>query len=97
MSERQLFTIEIDYNSCLHSNDIYLNNHIISMAPPARTLRSNEKDVGSSATTAQNPLPADTPVWGIALYELLNNVFIRSQKEVNQQISDLINISVKDV
>ena len=66
------------------------------MAPPARTLRSNEKAVGSSETTTQNPLPADTPAWGIALYELLNNVIIRSQKEVNQQISDLINISVKD-
>ena len=67
------------------------------MAPPDCTLCSNDKAVGSSKNTTQNLLPADSPAWGIALYELLNTVIIRSQKEVNQQISDLINISIKYV
>ena len=68
------------------------------MTPPARNLRSTEKsDESSAPTTCQlTELPEDTPAWGIALYELLNNVITTSHKEVNQQISDLINISVKN-
>ena len=66
------------------------------MPLPSRKLRSNEKTDASSAPTTTQPLPADTPAWGVALYELLNNVITTSMKEVNQQISDVINISLKD-
>ena len=66
---------------------------------PHRNLRPKSTSVGASSTSGNqaHPLPADTPEWGVALFELLNNVIITSKEDLHQQITELINVSVQKV
>ena len=61
------------------------------MLPPARNLRSTS----SSADVSSESLHADTPEWGVKLYELINNSIAKSTEDVNRRITDVINISLK--
>lgn len=56
---------------------------------------------GSSTSTTSIPLPkelglpGDTPSWGVAIFQRLNELIKKSNQEVNTQISELINVSIK--
>ena len=66
---------------------------------PQRNLRPKSTSAGASSTPGNqaHPLPADTPEWGVALFELLNNVITTSKEDLHQQITELINVSVQKV
>ena len=64
-----------------------------------RNLRPKSTGASASSTSGNqaHPLPADTPEWGVAFFDLLNNVITTSKEDLQQQITELINVSVQKV
>ena len=67
---------------------------------PNKNLRSSKTIVdGSSASTTENtqqPLPSDTPQWGVVMYGLLNQLIINSQEEVTSKITEILAVSIQN-
>ena len=64
---------------------------------PQRNLWSKSTGASSTSGNQAHPPPADTPEWGVALYERLNNVITASKKDLHQQITELITVAVQKV